>query len=146
MIYLLDTNICIFLIKSRNLSLIRKFKQESQQHTIGISSISIGELFFGVEKSLYIEQNRNAIAQFLFPFETYAWDDNAAIVYGKIRHHLQKNGNIIGPYDMQIAAHAIALQAVLITDNVREFSRVPGLEVENWSRQEQLEVDNRSHT
>lgn len=131
MIFLLDTNTCIYLIKKRPPEVIHRF----EEHTvgdIGISSVTAAELYFGVEKSQRPAQNRAALEQFLLPLVVADFDYTAAISYGRIRSALEKRGTPIGPLDTLIAAHAISLSLTLVTSNVREFSRIPDLKVENW--------------
>lgn len=130
MLYLLDTNICIYLIK-RHPNLEEKFKT-LLPGDIGISSVTLAELYYGVEKSQYIERNRHALEKFILPLEVLDFDEGASLQYGKIRALLEKNGTPIGSMDLMIAAHALSLNITLITNNEREFSRVPNLKVENW--------------
>ncbi len=129
--YMLDTNICIYIIKKRPPEVL----QTLQSHSIGdlfISSITVAELEYGVAKSSRPEQNRIALAQFLAPFEILNFDDNAAKAFGTIRASLEKAGKVIGPFDMQIAAHALSEDLIVVTNNMKEFERVEGLTVENW--------------
>lgn len=131
MIFLLDTNTCIYLIKKRPPEVIHRF----EEHTvgdIGVSSVTTAELYFGVEKSQRPAQNRAALEQFLLPLVVADFDYTAAIAYGRIRSALEKRGTPIGPLDTLIAAHAVSLSLTLVTSNVREFSRIPDLKVENW--------------
>lgn len=131
MSYLLDTNICIYLIKKRIPSLIERLTQYPTGD-IMISSISVAELEYGIQKSFNPEKNRDVFLEFLIPFRLEPFDPKASEEYGKIRLALEKKGKVIGPLDMLIAAHALSLQATLVTNNMKEFSRVPGLSVENW--------------
>lgn len=129
--YLIDTNICIYLINQRPSVVLERFKF----HNIGeiaISSVSVAEMFFGCEKSSKKTQNIERLKTFLFPLETLSFDDRAAKAYGKIRSYLQKKGLLIGPLDMLIASQANSNNMVLVTNNVKEFSRVPNLKIENW--------------
>ena len=128
--YFLDTNICIYLIKRKPLSLIHKFTAY-QIGDIGISSITAAELQFGVQKSQRSQQNQRALEQFFMPLTIAEFNVEASVVYGKIRAHLEQQGTPIGALDTLIAAHAMSLNATLITNNVREFARVPHLQVEN---------------
>lgn len=132
MIYLLDTDICIYLIIKKNRNLIEKFKTTQKNHPVAISSITYAELQFGIQNNSKFMENQIALAEFLTPLITLDFDEKAGIQFGKIRVKLQSTGKIIGPYDMLIAAHALSLQATLITNNNREYSRVEGLHVENW--------------
>ncbi|MGL5944408.1 MAG: type II toxin-antitoxin system tRNA(fMet)-specific endonuclease VapC [Waterburya sp.] len=129
--FLLDTNICIYIIKQKPPEVLHKFNTY-QVGDIGISSITVAELEFGVQKSQYPAKNQQALAQFLLPLEIVNFDNAAATIYGNIRAILEKQGTPIGSLDTLIAAHAFSLQVTLITNNVREFSRVPNLKLENW--------------
>ena len=129
--YLLDTNICIYIIKKKPTIVFEKF-QSIIPGNIGISSITLAELQYGVSKSAFPDKNQNALQQFLIPLEIIDFDHSAAIYYGKLRSQLEKNGAPIGPLDMLIGAHAQSLKAVLITNNLKEFTRIEGLKVENW--------------
>jgi len=128
---MLDTNICIYLIKNKPTQVKARF----EAHHIGelcLSSITVAELMYGVYKSQHVEQNLRALERFLLPFEIVAFDESGAQHYGAIRAALEKEGRLIGNMDMQIAGHALALDATLVTNNVREFERVAGLRIENW--------------
>lgn len=131
--FLLDTNICIYLIKRRP-GIVLKRLQEYSVAEIGISCITLSELEYGVHKSSQPFRNRIALAEFLAPFEILAFDDNAALEYGKIRWDLERRGQPVGGMDLLIASHALSTQCVLVTNNEREFRRVPGLNVENWAK------------
>lgn len=133
--YLLDTNICIYLIKKKPPEVLQKFNAYSVGE-IGISSITVAELQFGVQKSRYLEQNQRALEQFLIPLTIADFDYQAAIAYGAIRATLEAQGTPIGSLDTLIAAHASSLNVTLVTNNTREFSRVPGLEIVNWVDEE----------
>ena len=111
--------------------MLNKFKQFSPGD-IGISSVTLAELYYGVEKSSQIEKNRSALENFLLPLEILLFDDQAAIVYGEIRANLEKNGTPIGPLDLMIAAHTKSRGLTLVTNNTKEFVRIAGLLVENW--------------
>lgn len=128
--YLLDTNICIYAIKHRPPQVIERLRAHEAEG-LGISSISVAELFFGAAKS-GSARNQAALRHFLEPLEIADFDVPAAEIYGNVRLALERAGTPIGPLDTQIAAHALALGAVLVTNNTREFERVPGLAVENW--------------
>ncbi len=129
--YLLDTNICIYVIQEKSLQVLQQF-QECSFGEIGVSSITVAELAYGVQKSRYRKKNQAALEQFLLPFEITPFDDQAAMAYGKIRADLEAKGRPIGSLDMLIAAQALSLGTVLVTNNFDEFSRVPGLIVEDW--------------
>ena len=128
---MLDTNICIYIIKNKPKSVIEKFKNYNIGD-ISLSSITISELYYGVYKSNYVQKNLLALEQFLQPFNIVNYDLQASIEYGKIRAILEKQGNIIGGLDMQIAAHAKSLDMTLITNNTKEFLRVENLVIDNW--------------
>jgi tRNA(fMet)-specific endonuclease VapC len=130
--YMLDTNICIYIIKQKPENVIERFRQTSVSD-IGVSSITLSELEYGVMKSAKPEQNKLALAQFMAPIEIYAYDDVAAQHYGKIRANLEKQGTPIGSLDMLIAAHALSIDSVLITNNESEFKRVSNLKIGNWT-------------
>jgi tRNA(fMet)-specific endonuclease VapC len=129
--FLLDTNICIYIIKQKPLKVLHKFNTY-QVGDIGISSVTVAELEFGVQKSQYPAKNQQALTQFLLPLEIVNFDHAAATIYGDIRARLEKQGTPIGSLDTLIAAHALSLQVILITNNIKEFSRVPNLKSENW--------------
>ena len=131
--YLLDTNIFIYLCKKTEPNVTKRVITHGPGE-IGISVITIAELEFGLSKSTKPEQNRNRFQEFLLPFDIIPFDSTAAIEYGMVRHHLEKAGKPIGPLDTLIAAHALALGVCLVTNNEKEFSRVPGLEIENWCK------------
>lgn len=130
--YLLDTNICIYIINKKPSKVVEKFKKFKLED-IGISSVSVAELTYGIYKSKYYEDNKKALAHFLSPFEVVSFDLEAANVFGKIRTIMEKKGNPIGPMDFLIASIALNRQLTLITNNVREFSKVPGLKTINWA-------------
>ncbi|MFW2175593.1 type II toxin-antitoxin system VapC family toxin [Acinetobacter guillouiae] len=130
MIYLLDTNICIYIINNKPVHVFEKFKQY-QLGQLSISSISASELAFGVEKSGSL-RNKNALDKFLAPLDVLSYDENAIWHYAKLRQSLQSKGQMIGSLDMLIAAHALALDTVLVTNNMKEFERIDGLRLENW--------------
>lgn len=130
--YLLDTNICIYLIKQKPPRVLTRFQTLSLSD-IGISSITVAELEYGVSKSQNQEKNRSALMQFLIPLEIVEFDQAAAAFYGVIRSDLERQGLVIGAMDMLIAAHALSLGVTLVSNNVREFSRVSNLSIENWA-------------
>ena len=129
--YLLDTNICIYLIKKKPIQVLQKFNAYSVGE-IGISSITVAELEFGVQKSQYPSQNQHALEQFLLPLTSVNFDNKAAIAYGRIRAILEAQGTPIGSLDTLIAAHALSLNVILVTNNTQEFSRVSTLKLDNW--------------
>ena len=131
MSYMLDTNICIYIIKEKPAEVLARFNS-MHVDDICISCITESELFYGVNKSLHVEKNLNALQNFLTPLNIAAFDEDAAVSYGNIRATLEKKGEIIGSNDLLIAAHALAHNKILVTNNIREFSRVPNLILENW--------------
>ena len=128
---MLDTNICIYIIKNKPSYIRDKFK-EFDIGDLSLSSITVSELYYGVYKSEYIEKNLLALNNFLKPFNIVDYDLNASIEYGKIRASLEKIGRVIGGLDMQIAAHAKSLDMTLITNNTKEFERIDNLVIDNW--------------
>ena len=128
---MLDTNICIYIIKNRPKSVKEKFR-EYEIGELCISTITVSELMYGAFKSEQTAKNLKAIESFLMPFDIVDYDFTASVEYGKIRANLEKKGQIIGNMDMQIAGHAFALDVVLVTNNTKEFERVEGLELDNW--------------
>jgi tRNA(fMet)-specific endonuclease VapC len=131
--FMLDTNICIYVIKKKPEKVIKRFRRSSVSD-VGISSITLSELEYGVGKSLKPEQNRVALIEFLVPIEILPYDDLAAHEYGKLRAGLGKQGTPIGSLDTLMAAHALSLKCVLVTNNEAEFGSVPGLKVQNWAK------------
>jgi tRNA(fMet)-specific endonuclease VapC len=129
--YLLDTNICIFIIKKKPIEVINKLRKLIIED-VGISTITISEMEYGVSKSNRKEENKFSLAEFLAPFEIVHYDDNAAKHYGEIRAELEKQGNIIGGMDLLLAAQALASNAILVTNNTKEFKRINGLKIEDW--------------
>lgn len=130
--YMLDTNICIYLIKHKPAKVLKKFKSISPDE-ICLSSVTLAELSYGVEKSQQREKNQIALEAFTLAMDIVSFDENASSCYGEIRAYLEKKGKIIGPLDLMIAAHAISLNSMLVTNNEKEFSRVPQLKVGNWA-------------
>jgi tRNA(fMet)-specific endonuclease VapC len=129
--YMLDTNICIYIIKQKPTNVIARFKKiETSQ--IGLSSITFSDLLYGVLKSSNPEQNHIALAQFVTPLEILHYDDESAQYYGTIRTYLEKQGTPIGSLDMLIAAHALSNDCILVTNNEKEFNLVPNLKIDNW--------------
>ena len=130
--YILDTNICIYIIKKKPAEVFSRFSQLSLG-SVGISSVTLAELQYGVRKSTQTEKNQLALNQFLIPLEIVEFDAQAAAEYGEIRASLEKAGTPIGPLDTLIAAHAKSLKLTLVTNNEKEFNRVAGLATENWT-------------
>lgn len=130
--WLLDTNICIYLIKQKPRHVLDRLRTLDIA-SVAISSITLAELQYGVAKSSRPEQNGEALAAFLAPLGVEGFEDEAAAEYGRVRAELERQGTPIGSLDMLIAAHALSLDCTLITNNEREFRRVSGLKVENWA-------------
>ena len=130
--YMLDTNICIYAIKHKPEIVIKRFLAHNPDEMC-ISAITYGELMHGVEKSQSTEKNRIALALFLAPITILEFGAEAAEEYGRIRADLEKKGTPIGSMDLLIAAHAKAEQLIIVTNNTREFKRVEGLPVEDWT-------------
>lgn len=130
--YLFDTNICIYIIKQKPIGVLKRFETISPLD-IGISMITVAELEYGVQKSLFPQQNQDALNKFLSPLMLYDFDFNASQVYGSIRSNLEKKGITIGSLDMLIAAHVLSLNCTLVTNNEKEFNRVENLIIENWT-------------
>jgi len=129
---LLDTNICIYIIKQKPAHVLKRFL-EFQIGDIGISTITLSELRYGVAKSANREKNAKALDEFTIPLEVVSYDEAAAHVYGDIRASLEKAGTPIGSMDMLIAAHAVSLGIPLVTNNTREFIRIPSLNLIDWT-------------
>ena len=133
--YLLDTNICIFLIKNK-FPLLTKKLLSSNSEELFLSSISIAEMEYGASKSQNREKNRQALLDFCTDFENiidFTTEDTEA--YGLIRAYLEKEGKVIGPYDMQIAAQAMTRNLTVVTNNYDEFVRIPWIKVEDWTKE-----------
>jgi len=130
--YMLDTNICIYAIKHKPEKVFQKL-QEVEPEDVYVSSVTYAELVHGVEKSAAVEKNRLALSMLLANIEILDFDVDAADCYGKIRADLEKKGTPIGPLDMMIAGHAQSRGYTVVTNNVKEFSRVSNLKIENWA-------------
>ena len=131
MIYMLDTNICSFIIREKPQYIKDKLKECEKQHIVALSSIVVSELLYGAKKRdskklTYIVEN------FINNFVIYDFNKNAAKEYANIRASLEKKGQIIGSNDLLIAAHAKSLNSILVTNNIKEFKRVNGLILEDW--------------
>jgi tRNA(fMet)-specific endonuclease VapC len=129
--YCLDTNICIYFLKGTFPALLPKVLSVNPNNII-VPAIVKAELLCGAEKSQRTKDNILKITAFLMPFEIKAFDDSAAVQYSKIRASLEKAGTPIGPNDLIIAAIALAGDYTLVTNNMKEFERIPGLRLENW--------------
>ena len=129
--YLLDTNTCIYIIKRSPEQVMLRFKR-LRVGDVGVSAITVCELQFGVSNSSQPKKNQRALTEFLGPLEILDFPAAASVVYGEIRTQLQRAGTPIGSYDLLLAAHALQRELTLVTNNVREFLRVPDLRTENW--------------
>lgn len=131
--YMLDTNMCIYIIKKHPENVLKKFTQ-FEVGDICISSVTLAELMFGVQKSHHQQKNKAALEEFTSPLEILPFDEEAAAHYGYVRAYLEKKGTPIGSLDTMIAAHAQSLRFTLVTNNKKEFSRIPNLKIEDWVR------------
>lgn len=132
--YILDTNICIYIIKKKPIELLKVLKIKSKKD-IFISSITIAELEYGVAKSMYPEKNKISLIEFLSIFYILNFDDQDAVKYGAIKTKLEKIRKIIGPMDLLIASQALCKKLILVTNNLREFERIDDLRTENWIKE-----------
>lgn len=128
---MIDTNIAIYTLKNRPAKVRAAFKKHSGE--MCLSSISLGELIFGAEKSAKVESNLTIIEGLAARLKVESFDAQAAMHFGQLRAELSKSGKLIGPYDMLIAGHARSMGLILVSNNLKEFDRVPGLRVENWA-------------
>ncbi len=128
---LLDTNICIYIINTKPAGVLQRF-QQYRLGDIGVCSVVAAELAYGVAKS-GSSRNREALDMFLAPITILPFDEAAVWAYGKLRAELERLGTPIGSLDTLIAAHALSQQSLLVTNNTREFSKVPGLQLDNWA-------------
>jgi tRNA(fMet)-specific endonuclease VapC len=128
--YMLDTNICIYVMKNYPPKLQERFNRLAEQ--LCVSSITCGELYYGAEKSARRLENLQAIEHFTARLEVLPFPEKAAAHYGQIRAALERSGKPVGPHDMLIGAHARAEGLTVVTNNSREFRRLPGVQVENW--------------
>ncbi|HOH36967.1 MAG TPA: type II toxin-antitoxin system VapC family toxin [Spirochaetota bacterium] len=129
--FLIDTNICIYIINKRPSSVLKKLSRY-EINDIAISSITVSELEYGINKSTDSEKSRIALIEFLLPFQIVDYDSKAAKEYGIIRAELEKIGQPIGAMDYLIAAHAISLDLILVSNNLKEFSKIDKIRFENW--------------
>lgn len=129
--YFLDTNICIYLMKN-SYPLLTEKVLSCDPSGLAISSITVFELEYGAEKSNWGEKNRHKLAMFLSPFNILQFTCDDAVAAGRLRGYLEKQGTPIGPYDVQIAAQGLSRNITVVTHNIGEFSRVPGLKLEDW--------------
>jgi len=132
--YMLDTNICIYIIKKKTETVLKKLKQ-NRKKGLYISSITLAELEFGNANAniLYKDRNRAALIEFLTIIGVKHFEENAAKDYGTIKKDLKDRNCLIGPLDMLIGAHAKSLGMILVTNNINEFERIKGLKIENWT-------------
>jgi tRNA(fMet)-specific endonuclease VapC len=131
--YLLDTNICIYIINKKPSSVIKRI-QTKQPEQIAISTITQAELEYGIARSRNADQNRIALLEFLFPFLLIDFDQMAAVQYGLIRASLEARGKPIGSMDILLAAQARSRDLILVTNNEKEVHRIEGLKLENWAK------------
>lgn len=129
--YLLDTNICIYIIKKKPEEVLKRFLK-IKPDSIGISAITVSELYYGVAKSLKPDENTIALEQFILPLTILNFNKEDSIAYGRLRAKLEQRGKLIGAMDMLIVAQALSRDLILVTNNEREFKKVDGLFVENW--------------
>ena len=129
--WMLDTDTCIALIKRRDAAVLRRLQGKSVGQ-VGISSVTLSELAYGVARSSRPRQNHEALQEFLMPLEVASFDEAAALARGRVRAELESRGRPIGPMDTLIAAHALSLDVTIVTHNLREFSRIASLRVEDW--------------
>ncbi|MCL5060874.1 MAG: type II toxin-antitoxin system VapC family toxin [Candidatus Thermoplasmatota archaeon] len=137
MVWLLDTNTCIYLLTGKHpdyqRNILARLDALPRNERPVISSVVLSELQYGVRKSRWRKANQALLDEFLLDFNVSDYSASAAIFYGELRTDLEKRGQPIGPMDMMIAAHALALDATLVTHNTREFARVKGLRLEDWA-------------
>ena len=132
MTYLLDTNICIYALKNRPPGVLQKLQAIGRQ-AVALSVITVLELRQGAEKSQQAAANHSRLDLFLDAMKILPFDEEAALLGARLRAHLERQGTPIGDFDSLIAAHALARELILVTNNLREFDRVPGLQTENWA-------------
>lgn len=129
--YMLDTNVCISLIRQKPQRLVERLTACNPLE-VGVSSITVAEFAHGAQKSKQVEQNMIALEQFLLPLEIADFGQRAASAYGSVRCYLERTGNVIGSMDILIGAHALSLEVILVTNNTGEFKRIPNLQLEDW--------------
>ncbi len=130
--YLLDTNICIYIIKNNPPAVQQRFSKE-RPGDVAISSITAAEFYYGAEKSSQVDKNIISIQKLLQPLIALHFSEEDAVAYGKVRADLERQGAPIGAMDLLIAAQALSHELILVTNNVREFQRVASLRIENWA-------------
>ncbi len=131
MLYMLDTNICSYIIRNKPEHIKYKLEEIEKNHRVGLSSIVVSELFYGAYKKKS-KKLISLIESFVDYFEIYDYDFKAAVEYGKLRAELERKGITVGAYDLQIAVHALSLNAVLVTNNLKEFRIIKDLKIESW--------------
>jgi tRNA(fMet)-specific endonuclease VapC len=129
--YLLDTNICIYIAKQKPISVLQKFEQLVVGE-VAMSTVTYGELLYGAQKSQHPQQAMKVLTELTGLIPALPIPVDAGKIYGEIRSKLEKKGTIVGNNDLWIASHALALGVALITNNEKEFRRIPHLKVENW--------------
>lgn len=129
--YMLDTDICSYILKERPIESLEKFSN-TQTSLMGVSIITVAELLYGVNRASSQKVNEAVIDKFLSRLKILDWDLAAAKEYGKLRAYLEKKGKPSGNFDMMIAAHALSVNAILVSNNVRHFAHIPKLKTENW--------------
>lgn len=129
--YLLDTNACIRILNNSSESLVDRLRQQSPEDLF-LCSVVKAELVYGAYRSSYLAANLRILKSFFEPFTSLPFDDSCLDQYGRIRSDLERVGTPIGPYDLMIAATVLAYDLILVTNNTREFSRVAGLQIEDW--------------
>ena len=128
--FMLDTNICIYVIKRKPIEVLQTFNEHAGE--LCISSITLAELLHGAEKSEYKAKNLKIIEDFVSRLDVLSYDEKSALHYGEIRADLEKKGQVIGVNDLHIAAHARSESLTLVSNNLKEFNRVIALRTENW--------------
>ena len=131
MLYMLDTNMCSYIIRDNPKGIFQKLKEAEKKHTIALSSIVVSELLYGASKKGSAKLIK-VVNMFVEQFTIYDYNKASAKAYAGIRTTLEKKGQVIGVHDMLIAAHALSLDATIVTNNTKEFGRVDGLVIENW--------------
>ena len=129
--YLLDTNICIYIINRRPEEIYQKFKKIKLENVF-ISSITVSELYYGIFKSKQFEKNQSALSNFLSYLNILSFSNEDGILAGEIRKKLESSGKMIGPYDLLIASQSITNGFTLVTNNIKEFNRIEKIKIENW--------------
>ena len=129
--YMLDPNVCLYAMRG-NVSVLKKF-QEHGKEALGISSLVLAEMAYGVAKSQHVQTNMQALKQFQASMTIVPWDESAMWVYGERYHMLKSSGRKIGEVDLLLGCQALAMNAVFVTNNTREFERIDGLKLENWA-------------